>query len=275
MHHRGARPAGDRGRSGFGQDHGDGGPRGVAGRHRAGGPRAGPRSDVHQQGGGRTRRTGPQGARQGGSHRPGRHRPGQPAGRAGHLHVPRLRGQAADRPRPAHRSRTDVPAPRRRHPLPARRARAARGTGPVPGTDPLLPRPGRGPPDPRLRALRTPRDGRGPAYPRRRAAAHPGERATHQRGSAQGPRGRRGPARTRRAGGPLPRGETRARPPRLRRPDRPLGHPRQYPSRGRGDPARRVPGGPAGRVPGHVGGPAHPARRAVRWRHRAPRHGGR
>ena len=62
LHHRAARPAGDRGRSRVGQDHGDGGARGVAGRHRPGRPRAGARAHLHQQGGRRTRRARPQGA---------------------------------------------------------------------------------------------------------------------------------------------------------------------------------------------------------------------
>ncbi len=53
-------------------------------------------------------------------------------GRARHLDLPRLRGPPPDRSRPAHRPRTDGPSARRRHPLPARRARAARGPGPYP-----------------------------------------------------------------------------------------------------------------------------------------------
>jgi len=71
-----------------------------------------------------------QGAGQGGRHRPGRDRPGQPAGRAGDLDVPRLRGRlltdhgcASD----SNRRRLLADAT-----LPARRARAARGPGPYP-----------------------------------------------------------------------------------------------------------------------------------------------
>ncbi len=193
LHHGAARPAGDRGRSRLGQDDGDGGTRGVAGRHRPGRPRAGARPHLHQQGRRRTRRARPQGADQGRSHRPGRHRPGQSAGRAGDLHVPRLRRASADRPWSAHRPGAHVPAARRRHPLPARRARAARVTRALPGADPLLRGPRRRPPRPRRGTRRAPRTPRGAACVRRRAAADSARRQAHQRRSAQGARGGRRP----------------------------------------------------------------------------------
>lgn len=65
---------------------------------------------------------------------------------------------------------------------------------PVPGTDPLLPGPGRRPADARLRTRRAPRTTRGPARVRRRTAARAGGRQAHQRGPPQGPRGRCRPA---------------------------------------------------------------------------------
>ena len=155
-------------------------------------------------------------------HRPGRRstrttRPGEPR----HLHVPRLRRAAPDRPRPAHRPGTHRPAARRRHPLPARRARAARGARPVPGADQVLPDLVSDLLALDARARRAPR-----TRPRSCARTTPsccapwtGAKLTNAR-PAQGPRGRRRPPRTRRAGRPLPRGQARARPARLRRPDR-------------------------------------------------------
>ena len=130
-------------------------------------------------------------------HRPRRHRPGQPAGRARASPRTTPSPAAPHGPRPAHRPGAHRPAARRRHPLPARRAVLREAPGPYPAltrsfptlVSDLLALDGE--------LVRAPGTARGAARVRHRAAARAGERQAHQRRPAQGPRGRRGPPRTR------------------------------------------------------------------------------
>ena len=128
-------------------------------------------------------------------HRSGRHRPGQPPGRAQHLHVPRLRRTAPHRARTADRTRTHHPPPRRRHPLPAGRPRAARGPRPVSGADQVVPHPGQRSAGTRRRTRRASRPPRTARGVRHRAPPYARIGPAHQRRAAQDPRDRRGPPR--------------------------------------------------------------------------------
>ncbi len=228
----------------FRQDDGDGGPGGVAGRHRTGRARAGARADVHQQGGGGAVRAGAQGPGAGRGDRPRPGRPRHRAGRAADLHLPRVRRAAAEGPRPAHRPGAQLPAARRRHPLPARRPRAARSPrplpvahqGPVRASSPTCSRSTASCPSTwwtrRCCAPTTPRSPSASGRWTPRNAASPGSASDGRRRRAHRPR---------RPGDRLPRAQEAPRPARLRRPDRAVGDAGRHPPRGRPDPARGVP----------------------------------